>query len=213
MLINWRRLQLLGHAKSFLLGLRSLDIVGLHLWQVELLRAQNGSGSSNSNPTYESLSGNLEVLHCPQADEGSSSAQSSFAVDCYSSTVRLGEVLIADLHELLDNVVRWSRSINEKEIIMRNSILQEVFLIIFFVVESNYALHVKPFEDLNILIRVVAVSLIGITSFDRTHKGHEFPRDDPIDVSVLNAFEVLVFLDVECLKIVPLETKCVFKTL
>lgn len=88
---------------------------------------------------------------------------------------------------------------------MGDPVLQEVFLIIFLVIKSNYSFNVKPFEDLYVLIGVVPVSLISITFLNWTHEGHKFARNDPVDITILYALEVLIFLDIECLEIVPLK--------
>ena len=96
---------------------------------------------------------------------------------------------------------------------MGYSVLQEVFLIIFLVIKSNYSFNVKPFEDLYIFIWMVAVSLIGITFFNGTHEGHKFARNDPVDITIFYALEVLIFLDIECLEIVPSKINCMLKSL
>ena len=88
---------------------------------------------------------------------------------------------------------------------MGDPVLQEVFLIIFLVIKSNYSFNVKPFEDLYVLIRVMAVSLISVTFLNRTHERHKSSWDNPVDITVLDSFEELVLLHVECLEVVPAE--------
>lgn len=96
---------------------------------------------------------------------------------------------------------------------MRNTILQEMFLIIFFIVESYNSFYVIPLEYLHILVRMMAVSLIGITFLDGTHKGHEFSWDNPVDISILNTLKVFILLDIEGFKVIPLEADSVLESL
>ena len=81
--------------------------------------------------------------------------------------------------------------------------MYEVFLVILLVVEPNDPLDIKPFEDLDILIRMMTVSLVRVPLFNGSHKGHELAWDDPVDVSVLDTLKVLILLDVEGFKVVP----------
>ena len=57
--------QLLGHQSTFLGRVVSVDIVWLHLGQVELLWTKDRSRSGDSDPSNEALSGDLEVFHGP----------------------------------------------------------------------------------------------------------------------------------------------------
>ena len=96
---------------------------------------------------------------------------------------------------------------------MGNPVLQEVFFIIFLVIKSNYSFYVEPFEDLYVFVGMMTVSLIGVTFLNRTHESHKFARNDPVDITILYALEVLIFLDIECLEIVPLIIDSMLKSL
>ena len=56
------------HQLGFLSTLVRVDVVRLHLRQVELLRSKDGAWTSNPNPTDERLSRDLEVFHGPETD-------------------------------------------------------------------------------------------------------------------------------------------------
>ena len=49
----------------------------------------------------------------------------------------------------------------------------------------------------------MTVPLVGVTFFDRSHKGHHLAGDDPVDVTILDTLKVLILLDVEGFKVVP----------
>ena len=60
---------------------------------------------------------------------------------------------------------------------------------------------------------MMAVSLISITFLNWPHECHKFARDDPVGIAVFYALKVLVFFDIECLKIVPPKINSIFKSL
>ena len=60
---------------------------------------------------------------------------------------------------------------------------------------------------------MVTVTLISVSFLYRSHECHEFTRNDPVDVSVLNSLIVLILLDVKRSEIVPLKLNCVLETL
>ena len=118
MLVLRTLVQLLSHQLTLLSGMVSMNIVRLHLWKVELLWPKDGARSSNSNPANEGLSWDLEVLHCPKANECSCSSESSLAMNSNSSMVGLSEMVLNDVEELVDDSVRGSRAIHKEEVVV-----------------------------------------------------------------------------------------------
>ena len=88
-----------------------------------------------------------------------------------------------------------------------------MFLVILFIVKSYDSFDIKPFEDLNILIGMMPVSLISITLLDRSHESLELTRDDPVHVSILNTLEVLIFFDIEGFEVIPFEVDSILESL
>jgi hypothetical protein len=123
------------------------------------------------------------------------------------------EMLGSHLKETINNIIRRRGSINEKQIVMFNIILKEVFLVVLLLVESYDARHAEFLEYLDILFWVVAVPLVGVSLLDGSHEGHELPRNDPVDVAVLHSLVVFVLLYIERSEIVPLELDGVLQAL
>ena len=59
----------------------------------------------------------------------------------------------------------------------------------------------------------MTVPLVGVTFFNRSHESHHLAGDDPVDVTILDAFKVLIFLHVEGLERVPVELDGVLQPL
>ena len=74
----------------------SVDVVWLHLGQVELLRTQNRAWSGDSDPSDERFGRDLIMLHSPKANERTGSPQSCFAVDGNGTFVVSFKVIIYD---------------------------------------------------------------------------------------------------------------------
>jgi len=85
-----------------------------------------------------------------------------------------------NLKKLIDNLIMWIRSIYEEEVIVWDSSIHEVSSIIFDIVETDYFIDPYVIEDINILLRVLAISVLGISIFNWTHESHEFSRNDPV---------------------------------
>lgn len=88
----------------------------LNLWQVELLWAKNRPRPCNSNPTDESLSGNLVVLHYVKPDQRASTTQPRLTVHSDRPGVWLGEMLLTRIKELVDDVLGRGRSVDEDHV-------------------------------------------------------------------------------------------------
>ena len=92
---------------------------------------------------------------------------------------------------------------------------QETYLcVVLGLVESDDVGDTKPFERLDVVLRscfeVVALFPYSPT---RTHESDEFAGDDPVHVSVLNHFVVLVLQMVEVREVVPPQRNGDFESL
>ena len=213
MLVDRTIFKCIGPDHCFINRGASFNIILLHLGQVELLWTQDRARSSDSNPTDEWLSGNLVVLHGPETNERSGSTKSSFAMNSNGATIGLTKVVITDLHELFYYVIRRCRSIDEEQIVVGDCLIGEVLFIVFLLVKSYYALDIKLLEDVDVLVWVVSISLVGISFFDWSHKCHELSWDDPVEVAVFDSLVGFILLDVESLEVVPTEFHGVLKAL
>ena len=153
------------------------------------------------------------MLHSPKSDESSSSSESSFAMNSNCSMVWLLEVLLNNLKEFSDDLIWWSRSINEEKILMRDTSVFEMLFIILLLVESNYFGYVNAFKDISVFIWVMTVPLPLVSVLDWSHEGDKLSWDDPVEVSILNSLVVLVLLDIECPEVIPAKSYSVFKSL
>jgi len=96
---------------------------------------------------------------------------------------------------------------------MGDSLIGEVLFIVFFFIKSYYALDIKLLENIDVLVWMVSISLVGISFFDWSHKCHELSRNNPIEIAIFDSLVGLILLDVESLEIVPAEFHSVFKAL
>ena len=96
---------------------------------------------------------------------------------------------------------------------MGNTVFYKILFVVFLLIESNYSLDTKLFKDLNVFLRVMAIPLICISLFNRSHKSHELSRDNPIHVTIFYSFIVLIFFHVECTEVVPFLLNSVLQSL
>lgn len=190
-----------------------VNVVWFHLGQVELLWTKDGAGSRNSYPADKALSGDLEVLHCPKTDESTSSAESGLAVDRDSSVVWLIEVRLNDVEEFSDDVVGWSRSVHEEEVIVCNTPTLKIVLIILGLIQPNYPRYANVFENFRILIWMVTIAMLVVSLLNRTHECAELTWDDPVEISVLDPFVIFILFDIKSAEIIPAESNGVLETL
>lgn len=212
MLVLGRFVEFLCHQLRFGSREMSLDVVGLHLGQVELLGAKNRSRSSYPNPADERLGRDLEMFHSPEADQSASAAESSFAVDSNSSLL-IGEMVLNYVEESLNDVVGRTRAINKEEVIVSDTLGLEVFFVVLGLIESDDSAHTYIVENITVLVGVVTVSVLLISLLDRAHECDELAGNDPIKVTILDSLVVLILLHVELLEVVPSEFDGVLQTL
>lgn len=190
----------------------SENVVRLHLGKVELLRPEDGSRPGDSNPADEGLSWNLEMLHRPQTNQSSCSTEACFAVNS-DGLARASEMIFHNVEEIFDDVVGRVGSVDEEQIIVRDAVVGEEDLVVLLFVEPDHPVHADVLEDINVLLGMVAVSVLGVPLLDRTHECHELAWDDPVEVSVLHLLIVLVLLHVESLEVVPPEFDAILHAL
>jgi len=134
-------------------------------------------------------------------------------MDSNSTMVGLLEVVFHYSQEVFNYIVWRSRAINEEQIIMTDSSICEVIFIIFFLIQSDYFVNTNIFENFNVFIWVLAISVSGISVFDWTHESNKFAWDDPVEISIFNSLVVFVLFDVEASEIVPAKFNSVFEPL
>lgn len=153
------------------------------------------------------------MLHCPQANESSCSTESGFAVYGNSSVIWLIKMRFHDVEEVSDNVIGWSRPVNEEEVIMSDSSSLEIILVILGFIQPNYPRYANVFENFRILVWVMTISVLVVPLLDWTHEGAELAWDDPVKVTVLDSFIVLILFDIKCAEIIPAESHGILETL
>lgn len=96
---------------------------------------------------------------------------------------------------------------------MLNTLVGEMFLIVFLLIESNDSLDTELLENWSVFIGMVTISLILISLLDRTHKGHEFSRYNPVEIAVFDSLKMLVLLNVESLEVIPAKLQGILQAL
>ena len=101
---------------------------------------------------------------------------------------------------------------------MLYSIFNELLSIILArLIESDDVSDAKVPEHLYVVLRVVAVFLIGSeprqSLIDRPHKSDEFPWDNPIQISILHFLVIFILLRVKIFEAVPAELHCYLQPL
>ena len=59
----------------------------------------------------------------------------------------------------------------------------------------------------------MTVSLVCIPLLYGTHKCHELSRNDPVDITIFDSLIELIFFDIECPELVPLEFDSILQPL
>ena len=127
--------------------------------------------------------------------------------------IRFAEVILDNSEEISNNLIWWSGSIDEEEIIMSNSFVFKMLFIVFLLIKSNYPGDINVVKDITILVWMLAILMSGISCFDWAHESDELSWNDPVEITVFNSLIVLVFLNIESSEVVPVEFNCVFQSL
>ena len=113
------------------------------------------------------------MLHGIAPYQGACPPQASFAVNCESPWF-----ILADFEEIIQNLVRGRRPIDEVEVGMPNAILQEALAIILRLIEPNNMRDSKMLENFEIVFGVVSSAIDLRVNWP--HAGDELPWDDPV---------------------------------
>ena len=106
--------------------------LAVHVVQVLLLWSKDRAWPCNSDPTDEGLWWESKVLHAVEGDQRTSSTKTSLAMD------RDGSVLSLSCgQELSDDLIRWGSSIQEVQIQVFYSVLDELLLVVLGLVETH----------------------------------------------------------------------------
>jgi hypothetical protein len=74
-------------------------------------------------------------------------------VNSYSSRIRLAEMTITNIQEIVDYLIWWIRSVDEEEFIMSYPLLDELLSVILCLVQSNDPFDVPLSKDYTVLFR------------------------------------------------------------
>jgi len=146
------------------------------------------------------------VLHAVETNESSSATESSLAVNSDGSRFVLGSS-----EELWHNLIGWCSAVNEEQIQMLDSLFGELALFVLWLVETNDERHSHFLEDGHVV--VWGEGAVPVSHIEGARKGHELVRHDPVQVTILHLFKVLVLLHVEGAVVVPAEGHRELKTL
>lgn len=122
-------------------------------------------------------------------------------------------MIIAHLHKIFHNLIRRCGSINKEQIVMSNAFLDEESFIVFFFVQSHHSLHIELLEYVDILVRVMAISLVSVSLLDGTHECHELAGNNPVKIAIFDSLVLLILLDVESSEVVPFELDGILQSL
>ena len=130
-----------------------------------------------------------------------------------STVIWVLKMSLDNIEEVSHDLVWGSRSINEEEVIVGDSSVDEMLLIILLLIEPDDLGHPNALEDISILAWVMAISLPLVSVLNWSHKCDEFAWDDPVEVSILDSLIVLVLLDIEGPEVIPSEPYGVLESL
>lgn len=163
-----------------------------------LLRPQYASRSCESNPTYEVGCWKLEVFHSINANQRARSAESSFTVDGECSTFCL-----RNSQELGYYAVWRRRSINKVQVGVIDAITSEFEAFVLRFIQSDHMGDAKMLKDLQVVLGAITALLRAWRIINGTHEGYESIRNDPVKISILHFFVVLVLLVIKIAELVP----------
>lgn len=107
------------------------------------------------------------------------------------------------LDKVLYYFITRVRAINEEEVLMGNPIVNELLSLVLSLVQSHDFLDIPLSKDICVLFRSHSRSLVLISVINWAHEGSKLSWNDPVDVSILYSFIVLVLFDIEGLNVVP----------
>ena len=101
-------------------------------------------------------------------------------------------------------------SISKIQLMMLDTIFSEIVRIVSFVVEPHNCSNAKFLEDRNVIIGSKSTIPVFVDWLvGRRAEGNEFLGEDPVEISVLYLFVVLILGQVECLIVEPTQLNSV----
>lgn len=173
-----------------------------------LLGSQDTAWSAESNVADEVRSQEFVVLQGISSNEGTSSSQTSLTVDSQSSLFSF-----SNLEEGVNDFIRRARAIQEIEIGMVDTILDESLFIVLFIVKSDDSGNSELFEDGDIIFRSESSVTFSISGLVRgATESNELAWNDPVQVTVFDLFVELVVSKVEILDVKEFKLDAVLQT-
>mmetsp|Transcript_23141 Transcript_23141/g.60473 ORF Transcript_23141/g.60473 Transcript_23141/m.60473 type:complete len:242 (-) Transcript_23141:729-1454(-) len=167
--------------------------------EVELLRSKDGPWARHPEPRDTLSRREHIVLHHVERNQGTRPSEPRLAVDRDASPGRLGNP-----QELLHNWLWWDRAVHEKEVVMHKPSVRKAGLLVQRVVQPNNVRH-PPFRKVvEVVLRSKQwVPVVPLVLVVRPSKRNELAWKHPVQVSVLDALVILVFLHVERAEVEP----------
>ena len=111
-----------------------------------------------------------------------------------------------DVEELLDDVLGGRGAVDEVEVLVLDAALEEALAVVLLLVEADDGGDAELLEDGHVVFGCEgAVVVVVVLAGRGPREGHELARHDPVEVSVVHHFVVLVLRQVEGLVVVPLQ--------
>lgn len=109
--------------------------------------------------------------------------------------------LLDFLHEPFSDVI-WRRgSVNELEVKMLEPLVDELFAVVGGLVKADNKSDAELLENRDVIVG--SEGTISISDVQGSRERDELSGDDPVKISIFNALEMLIFLDIEFGVVVP----------
>lgn len=93
------------------------------------------------------------------------------------------------------------------------AISDELLLVVFGLIESDYSSHVEVLEDLEIIFGSVSSSFEFTNIVERSHERNKLIRYNPVQIPIFYFFVVFIFFVVKFSKLVPTQSDSVLEPL
>lgn len=120
-------------------------------------------------------------------------------------------LLLSHRQKLVYNLIWGSSSIEEVQVQMFYSILGKFWFVVLGFVETHNKWHAHLFENRDVIFR--SEGSVLVSDIQWAWESDKFSRHNPVQITVLNLFIVLVLLDIERFIWIPTEGDGKLKTL
>lgn len=110
-------------------------------------------------------------------------------------------------------MLRRCGSVDKDHVFVIDAFCYETLRIILRVIQPDYLADFQVLEDVDVRCGGVAIPVVLVSHIDGAHKGHELAGYDPVEVTILYFFVMLILLNVEGLEVVPAVLKGFLKPL